>query len=160
MKTSCFTVFQGPGRICIARYAPRGTPAGFKMFQKLAPGPWFNKVPEDEYRRRYFGEILEPLDPRQVLAELEELAGGAEPVLLCWEKPPLTTKNWCHRSMVAEWFAARLGIEVPELVVPRATPATRAAAPKAAIPKPVSPKADPPKSGASARRQLDIPFKK
>jgi hypothetical protein len=80
MKTSCFAVFKGPGRICIARYAPRGTPAGFRMFKVLAPGEWFNQVPEDEYRRRYFGEILGPLDPRQVVTDLERLAEGEEPV--------------------------------------------------------------------------------
>jgi hypothetical protein len=161
MKTSCFTVFQGPGRICIARYAPRGTPPGFRMFKALAPGDWFNKVTEDEYRRRYFGEILAQLDPRQVLTELEALAEGAEPVLLCWEKPPLTAKNWCHRRMVAEWLMDKLSIDVPELVVPGKPPAKPGGAPKAggAAKPAASPKADA-AGGAPGRGQLGLRFKK
>jgi hypothetical protein len=132
MKTSCFAAFQGPGRICIARYAPRGTPAGFRMFKALAPGTWFNSVPEDEYRRLYFGEILARLDPRQVVADLRQLANGAEPVLLCWEKPPLTPKNWCHRRMVAEWLKDNLGVEVPELESCGGSPPSSAGPSKAA----------------------------
>jgi hypothetical protein len=125
MKTSCFSVYEGPGRISIARYAPRGTPAGFRIFKALAPGEWFNKVPEAEYRRRYFGEVLGELDPSEVVAQLEDLGGGAEPVLLCWEKPPLTPRNWCHRRMVAEWLKSTLDIEVPELDVALARASSR-----------------------------------
>jgi hypothetical protein len=151
MKTSCFALYQGPGRVCIARWAPRGTPAGYRMFAPLAPGPWFNKVPEDEYRRRYFGEILGPLDPRAVVADLERLAGGAEPVLLCWERPPFTATNWCHRRMVAEWLKSSIGLEVPELelaapVLAEEPPAPSPPAPKAAAP-----------AGAA---QLGLPWRK
>ncbi|MBW7996799.1 MAG: DUF488 domain-containing protein [Candidatus Glassbacteria bacterium] len=42
------------------------------------------------------------------------MAGGFEPVLLCFEKPPFGDDNWCHRRMVAEWLSDTLGIEVPE----------------------------------------------
>jgi hypothetical protein len=163
MKTSCFAMFQGPGRICIARYAPRGTPAGFRMFKALAPGSWFNSVSEQEYRRRYFDEILGPLDARQVLTELEMLAEGAEPVLLCWETPPLTPKNWCHRTMVAEWLKEQLGIDVPELVLPgehvpkQGTAPTLGAAPKLGT----APQAGAaPQAVAPGRTQLGFPFKK
>jgi hypothetical protein len=163
MKTSCFHVFQGPGRICIARYAPRGTPAGFRTFKALAPGEWFNKVGEDEYRSLYFGEILGKLDARQVVADLEELAGAAEPVLLCWEKPPLTSKNWCHRRMVAEWLKDKLGVDVPELVLPGGPPPKTGAATKTgAAPKGgAPPNAGPaPKAGAPGRVQLGFAFKR
>jgi hypothetical protein len=151
MKTSCFALYQGPGRVCIARWAPRGTPAGYRMFAPLAPGAWFNKVPEDEYRRRYFGEILAQLDARAVVADLERLAGGAEPVLLCWERPPFTATNWCHRRMVAEWLKSTIGLEVPELelaapVLTEEPPAPSAPAPKAAAP-----------AGAA---QLGLPWRK
>jgi len=53
MKVSSFFDYQGPGRISIARYAPRGTPAGFRVYKPLAPGPWFNSVSRTEYERRY-----------------------------------------------------------------------------------------------------------
>ncbi|MCL2822690.1 MAG: DUF488 domain-containing protein, partial [Polyangiaceae bacterium] len=115
MKTSCFAGYKGPGRICIARYAPRGTPAGYRVFKALAPGEWFKSVSKEQYMVLYDGEILAPLDPQKTWDTLHELAGGVEPVLLCWEKPPLTADNWCHRRIVSEWFESRLGVVVPEL---------------------------------------------
>lgn len=114
MKTSSFFSYAGPGRISIARYAPRGAPPGFRIFKALAPGDWFNSVPEDVYRRLYF-EQLGLLNPQEVVAKLNELAGGHEPVLLCYEKPPFTATNWCHRRMVAEWLKTTLNLDVPEL---------------------------------------------
>jgi hypothetical protein len=115
MKTASFFAYQGPGRISIARYPPRGTPAGYRMYKKLAPGAWFNSVSRDEYERR-FGEQLRALDPAEVKAELQSLAGEAEPVLLCWERTPFTEKNWCHRRIVARWLHETLGERVPELI--------------------------------------------
>jgi hypothetical protein len=115
MKTASFFAYQGPGRISIARYPPRGTPGGYRVFKKLAPGPWFNSVTRDEYERR-FGEQLRALDPAEVKAELQSLAGDAEPVLLCWEKTPFTEKNWCHRRIVARWLHETLGEPVPERI--------------------------------------------
>ena len=70
----------------------------------------------DPYRHAYFREILGTLDPVRVYAELIALAGGHEPVLLCFERPPLTRDNWCHRRMVAEWFGDQLGLDIPELI--------------------------------------------
>ena len=59
--------------------------------------------------------ILERLDPATVVKELELLVEPDEPVLLCWERPPLTATNWCHRTMVAEWLEEKLGMSVPEI---------------------------------------------
>ena len=115
MKTSSFRTYAGPGRISIARYAPRGTPAGFRVFRALAPGEWFNTASREEYRTLYYREILAPLDPRKTFDALVTMAAPADPVLLCWEKPPLTDTNWCHRRLVAEWLADTLGVEVPEM---------------------------------------------
>lgn len=113
MQTASFFTFTGPGRISIARYAPRGTPAGFRVYKALAPGPWFNSVTRDEYERRYALQLA-ALDPRQVYDELRALAGDAEPVLLCWERPPFTDTNWCHRRLVAAWLEEALGEHVME----------------------------------------------
>jgi len=114
MKTSSFFSYTGPGRISIARFAPRNTPAGFRIYKPLAPGPWFNSVSEEMYRELYFAQLAE-LDPAAVVAQLNELAAGAEPVLLCYEKPPFTPTNWCHRTMVSEWLKTTLGLDVPEI---------------------------------------------
>lgn len=114
MKTGSFRTFRGPGRVSIARSARGHT--NFKTFVALAPGAWFKSVPEAEYRKRYFDQ-LSKLDARNVLSELHALWPGTEPILMCWEVPPFTPSNWCHRRMVAEWFASELTIEVPELEV-------------------------------------------
>ncbi|MBZ7262470.1 DUF488 domain-containing protein [Klebsiella oxytoca] len=110
MKTSSFSIFKGHGRISIARFAPRNAPAGYSVYQKLAPGNWFNSVSVSRYIELYEREILGPLDPARTWDELYSLAGGHEPVLLCWEKPG----EFCHRQLVARWFRRELGILVEE----------------------------------------------
>lgn len=110
MKTSCFSLYRGTGRICIARYAPRSTPAGYRMYKPLAPGDWFNSVSTSRYIELYESEVLGRLDARQVWNDLHTLTGGQEPVLLCWEKPG----EFCHRQLVARWFRKALGIAVEE----------------------------------------------
>lgn len=114
MKTASFFTYTGPGRVSIARYPPRNTPAGFRVYKALAPGPWFNSVSREEYERLYAQQLAQ-LDPERVAANLQVLAGEAEPVLLCWERPPFTDTNWCHRRIVAAWFENALGVSVPEL---------------------------------------------
>jgi hypothetical protein len=132
MLTSSFGNYTGPGRISIARRAPRKD-SGYRVLRELAPGPWFNSVSPRDYVHRYDNEILRPLDPRAIHARLLELADGAEPVLLCWERAPfslperwwqlppekdheLDFSNWCHRRMVAYWLEHNLGFEVKEWV--------------------------------------------
>lgn len=118
MKTSSFFNYTGPGRVSIARYAPRGTPAGFRTFRKLAPKQDMLKMGYDDYRVKYFGEILKPLDPAEVYDHLIAVAYPHEPVLLCWERL-IKDGEWCHRRMVAEWLEKALGIEVLELPRPQ-----------------------------------------
>jgi hypothetical protein len=114
MKTASFFTFQGRGRVSIARFAPRGTPAGFRGFRALAPGSWFNSVSETEYVKRFNEEILGPIDPKATWEALHALhEDGVEPVLLCWEKPT-DPNSWCHRALVAAWFEKTLGVHVPE----------------------------------------------
>ena len=115
MKTAGFFEYTGPGRISIARFPPRGTPAGFRVYRALAPGPWFKSVPEDEYRRRYAVQLA-ALDPRKTFDELTALAVDAEPVLLCWERKAdiEAGRVFCHRRIVADWFGETLGEVVPE----------------------------------------------
>ena len=116
MKLSSFFDYQGPGRISIARYAPRGTPAGFRVYKRLAPGPWFNKVSKPEYERLYFAQ-LQLLDPVKVSDDLHALADGVEPVLLCWERKAdiAAGKTWCHRHMVGTWLRQHFHVDVEEL---------------------------------------------
>jgi hypothetical protein len=122
MMTASFFTFTGPGRVSIARYAPKFTKAGYETFQPLEPGPWFRSVTREKYVELCHREALGRLDPRKTFDSLHELAHGAEPVLLCWEKPPFEGDDFCHRRLVAEWFGETLGIDVPELVPPPKQP--------------------------------------
>ncbi|MFB3132815.1 MAG: DUF488 family protein [Rhodothermales bacterium] len=114
MKTASYFTYFGPGRVGISRGNPRGL-SGYRIYRALAPWRYMLDLSEAEYRDIYFDEILAHLDPAKVVADLEALAGDHEPVLLCFERPPFTPTNWCHRRMVAEWLADKLGLEVPEL---------------------------------------------
>ncbi len=58
-------------------------------------------------------EQLSELDPEQVLRDLEVLAEGKTPALLCFEKPP-PDDHWCHRGLVSAWFSDVLGLPVAE----------------------------------------------
>ena len=112
MKTACCHAYFGPGRIAICR-GVRGVRAGYKVYRPLAPGKWFKEVDYPDYYRRY-RQQLDKLHPERVLEQLKALAAPHEPVLLCWEEPPLHRDNWCHRSIVARWFWETLGLEVEE----------------------------------------------
>ena len=50
--------------------------AGYLMYRRLAPGPWFHSVDLYEYRRRYDTEILGVLDAARVRDDLLRLADG------------------------------------------------------------------------------------
>ena len=99
-------------RIGISRGVPRRFPAGFRMYRKLQPGPWFNSVSPVEYERLYNAEVLAPLEPAKVMADLEAIAGGKIPVLCCYERAG--SGQWCHRALAARWLAESLGIAIPE----------------------------------------------
>jgi hypothetical protein len=115
MKTASFFTYQGPGRVSIARWAPPGHPSGYRVYRPLNPRREHMKLPPAAFDPLY-REQLAGLDPRQVWEELHRLAGDAEPVLLCWEKPPFVRgEHWCHRRHVAEWLGEELGIEVAEM---------------------------------------------
>lgn len=113
LLTSSFFTFRGAGRISIARSAPRGQ-SGYRTYRALAPAfPGWNSLPQSVYRERYMDQ-LDRLDIDQVIDDLSDLAGDATPVLLCWERPPLTATNWCHRRMFAEYVETTCGLSVPE----------------------------------------------
>jgi hypothetical protein len=78
----------------------------------LAPGPWFNSVEPEEYRRRYLAQLAR-LDPHEVLSDLLELAGECVPVMVCFE-PPQAGSKWCHRGLISAWFGDEIGLEVFE----------------------------------------------
>ena len=116
MQTSSYYGYAEPGRIGITVGNPRGVRGGFPSYKNLAPS-WDmvrGKLQPEEYERQY-AMILEALDPAAVWQELHDLVSTHEPILMCFERPPFTPTNWCHRRLVADWFLKTLGHEVPEL---------------------------------------------
>lgn len=79
-------------------------------YKKLAPkwsfySEWKNgshKGDNDYYIKHFKKEVLDKLDPEQVLKELEGFSGVSEDniILLCYEK----TGTFCHRHLVADWL--------------------------------------------------------
>ncbi len=115
MKTASFAGYKGTGRISIAVGRPRGIKrTDYAVYPALAPERSWLKLPHAAYLPLY-RDRLAGLDAQEVWDELHALVPGAEPILLCFEKPPLTADNWCHRRMVATWFQQELGHEVAEL---------------------------------------------
>jgi len=112
---SWFTYF-GPGRIGISRGSPRGVAGGYKMYRALAPTRDIlqNENAQAAYRERFFAEVLDKLDPQDVLVELEKRSQDGLAVMMCFEKPPFHENNWCHRRMVAEFLERETGLVVEE----------------------------------------------
>ena len=67
----------------------------------------------DTYSKQY-EEILNNLDAKVVREELFDLAGGKVPALLCYEAPPFTTENFCHRHHVSRWMYMEGGVMMVE----------------------------------------------
>lgn len=115
MKTSCFSLYRGPGRIAISVGRPRNiSRADYEMYPALAPEWSWLGLTCEEYLPLY-RERLAGLDAQRVWDELHALVPGEEPVLLCFEEPPLTADHWCHRQFVSQWFREELGQEVTEV---------------------------------------------
>jgi hypothetical protein len=126
MKTAGHSTYFGPGRIVISLGNPRGVAGGYRMFKKLAPTREIMHLPYDEYLPRFLAEILAPLDPQAVWDELHALHPGVEPVIQCFERPPFTKENFCHRRIVSAWLEQHLGHVVDEME-PQTRPAKVAA---------------------------------
>lgn len=112
VTSSWFTALpEDYARIGISRGVPRNQ-RGFRMHRKLQPSPGTLKLPDAIFTRRYVREVLQPLDPRQVVDELMEIADGKIPALLCFEHAH--SPAWCHRGIVAAWLQAEIGLDVSE----------------------------------------------
>lgn len=103
--------FKAAGHLPQAVAICRGLPKGWagRVYRVLAPSWKLIKagLSPEGFVKAYRSEVLDKLDPRQVLNAL----GGDDFVMLCWEpagKP-------CHRRIVAAWLQKELGVEVPEL---------------------------------------------
>ncbi len=90
-------------KVGISRGVPRATPAGFRRYAALNPGPWFKSSTIPDYLALY-GALLAELNPEKVAADLLALAPGKVPVMVCFESPTAIAegKVWCHRHLGAQ----------------------------------------------------------
>ena len=113
MLTGSWSLYKGPGRIQISVGRARFAPPGYRQYPALYPDRATLHMPIAQYGPIYRAKLA-ALDPNRTWDELHELDAGAEPVLMCFEKPPFSPVNFCHRRMVADWFMDTLGREVEE----------------------------------------------
>lgn len=121
MKTSYFgiTPRTTPGAIAISLYLPKGRQ--YLHYPKLAPSQELLQnyrspsacavMNVERYYIEEYNDQLFELNPQTVWDELCAIAGDAEPILLCYEKPG----QFCHRRLVAKWFEVELGQVVEEV---------------------------------------------
>lgn len=91
-------------------------------YKKLAPSysilMEYKRAPDKEqYIKRFESEILDKLNPHDVVKDLLALTGnlkgldyGPEILLVCYEKP----SDFCHRHLVANWLN-EYGYQIEEL---------------------------------------------
>jgi uncharacterized protein (DUF488 family) len=89
-------------KVSIARYSDK---FDVPKYDKLAPsGSLLYKVKNGIYNQfqyiREFNHYLTTIDPETVAEELNQMSGGKDVVLLCYESP----NKFCHRQLVASWF--------------------------------------------------------
>lgn len=70
-------------------------------------------VTEQQYIQMYTSQVLARLNPRAILQLIEQVSGGRDCALLCYEKPG----DFCHRRLIAEWLQKTIGIQVDEFIV-------------------------------------------
>ena len=83
-------------------------------YKKLAPT--YNILSEykqtnniDKYIKEYYNQILNKLNPNEVIKELYQLSNEKDIALICYEK----YDKFCHRQIVAKWLNNQ-GIKVEE----------------------------------------------
>jgi hypothetical protein len=96
-----------PQAVAISAGVPRGWTG--RRYTKLAPNRRLVKIMDPTiFTRLYKAEVLDKLDPMQVIRDL----GGDNFILLCWEAPG----EFCHRRVVAAWLRKHTGVLIEELI--------------------------------------------
>jgi len=85
--------------ISIARYSPKWYDGA--RFPGVAPTSYMlsGACSHEEYLKKY-QEILNRLDPHQVIKNIQAFSGGRDVALCCYEKPG----DFCHRHLLSEWL--------------------------------------------------------
>jgi hypothetical protein len=92
-----------PKAVSIARFPPKWF-KGQCAFELAPKANMIRGLSHEEFRRRYFFEILDKLSAFDIAKKYDGK------ILLCFEK----IGDYCHRQLVAEWLK-RYGFECEEL---------------------------------------------
>jgi len=96
--------------ICIALWKPKW----YEGLQLLQVAPKAFMLKEDLTRQQYIDcykrYVTDRLRVEQVVNWIEQLSGGKDAALLCYEKPG----DFCHRHLLAQWMTEQSGLVVEE----------------------------------------------
>ncbi len=69
------------------------------------------EINEEEYTSEYYKLVLDNLDPKKVLEEIDSITFNMNNIiLLCYEKPG----DFCHRHIVSKWLSENTDLKVEE----------------------------------------------
>lgn len=98
--------------VSVARWQPRFMSVPVVMYD-VAPTPWMVKQATREQYVDAYRQILSELDAQEFISRLENMSGGADVALCCYEKPG----DFCHRHMLAQYLTERTGIQIMEFAL-------------------------------------------
>ena len=89
-------------------------PKWYEGLQLLQVAPKAFMLKEDLTRQQYVDcykrYVTDRLRVEQVVNWIEQLSGGKDAALLCYEKPG----DFCHRHLLAQWMTEQSGLVVEE----------------------------------------------
>jgi uncharacterized protein (DUF488 family) len=97
--------------IAISIYPPKYYQGN--MMKELAPTKQILHMENPQYSDRFQKEILDKLNPHEIVKKAIGLGFGKDVALLCFEVPT----DFCHRQLVAKWLNDA-GYEVEEFYEP------------------------------------------
>jgi len=82
----------------------------------FAPEWSFMKLPKEEYKKAYFKK-LDSININIPLRHVQSIAGDKDVALLCFESLKTDRHDdWCHRTMLAEWFKKNHNFNMIEFI--------------------------------------------
>lgn len=104
--------------ISVARYTPRwyfGASCVMLAPTEWMVNTWKNDVghlryKQEDYRADYYSNVLNRLNPGDVVTWLNVITGGKDAALCCFERP----EEFCHRHLLADWLR-KAGFECSEI---------------------------------------------
>lgn len=95
--------------VSVARWQPRFL-TGLRTMLDVAPTVWMLKQATHEQYISSYKDILSQTDAQLFLKRLEQMSGGRDVALCCYEKP----WEFCHRHMLSEFLTSQTGVEITE----------------------------------------------